>query len=263
MQEFIEISKSNVKLNQNYFHITFDDGLANFYKVVAPILLERKIPATVFVNSDFVDNKALFFRYKASLLYQVYEKSLTKEKSKFHDFFQQKTSIKEILFSINFNSKKILDDLANHINYDFNEFLETKKPYLTSNQIEELTDMNFTIGAHSKNHPLYSDISLKEQILQTKESLDWLVKKLNLNYKVFSFPFTDLNVSKDFFDELRKEESVDFSFGSSGIKKDNFDTNFQRTFFEIDHLKAENYLLKEYVKYFLKIPLKKHIMPRN
>ena len=42
MQEFIEISKSTIKLNQNYFHLTFDDGLSNFHEVVAPILLKNK-----------------------------------------------------------------------------------------------------------------------------------------------------------------------------------------------------------------------------
>ena len=41
------------------------------------------------------------------------------------------------------------------------------------------------------------------------------------------------------------------------------DTNFQRLFFEIGNENAENYLLKEYFKYFLKIPFQKNTMPRN
>ena len=65
MQEFIEISESKVSVNKNYFHVTFDDGLSNFYKVAASMLRENNIPATIFINSDFVDNKALFYRYKA------------------------------------------------------------------------------------------------------------------------------------------------------------------------------------------------------
>ncbi|QOD62291.1 polysaccharide deacetylase family protein [Polaribacter haliotis] len=263
MQEFIEISKLKEKPKKNYFHITFDDGLSNFYKIVAPILLEKKIPATVFVNSDFVDNKALFYRYKASLLYQVYEKSSKKEKTKFYDFFEEDKAIREKLFAINFNNKEVLDSLANEIKFSFDEYLQTEKPYLSSAQIEELIAMGFTIGAHSKSHPLYSDISFEAQINQTKECVDWLVKKFHLDYKVFSFPFTDLEVSKEFFTTLMNEKVIEASFGTSGIKKDKFDTNFQRLFFEIGNENAENYLLKEYFKYFLKIPFQKNTMPRN
>ena len=263
MKEFIEISKSKDELNQNYFHLTFDDGLSNFYKIVAPILKERNIPATVFINSDFVDNKALFFRYKASLLFQVYEKSSVKGKKVFHDFFEGKEAIEEILFAINYNNKHILDELANAVNYSFEEYLETEKPYLSSIQINELIDTGFTVGAHSKSHALYADISFKEQVNQTKESMDWLVQKFNLEDRFFSFPFTDLDVSKEFFTKLSEEKIIDISFGTSGIKKDDIETNFQRIPFEIGNRKAEDYLLKEYMKYFLKIPFKKNKIHRN
>lgn len=262
LQEFISISKKRTQ-KESYFHLTFDDGLSNFYKVVAPILLEKKVAATVFVNTNFVDNKSLFYRYKTSLLYEVYQNSSLKEKNYFYDFFNEKGTVRERLFAVNYNNKYVLDELASAINYSFEEFLETEKPYLSSTQIQELIDMGFTIGAHSKNHPLYSIISFEEQIKQTVESLDWLVKKFNLDYKAFSFPHTDLDVSKDFFIKLAKEKKMDVSFGTSGIKKDNFETNFQRVVFEIDNPNIENYLIKEYLKYFLKIPLSKNVMPRK
>ena len=263
LKEFSALSVSNKQLKQNYYHLTFDDGLSNFYKVVAPILLERKVPATVFINTDFVDNKALFYRYKASLLYQVYEKSSLKNKQLFYEFFEQKEGVKQQLFAINFNDKSKLDDLADAVGYDFEAFLREEQPYLTTHQINELIDMGFTIGGHSKNHPLYADIHLDEQIKQTIESVGWLVENFNLDYKVFSFPFTDLNVSKDFFETLGYKNKIDLSFGTSGIKKDAIQTNFQRIFFEIENQKADTYLLKEYLKFFLKIPFNKNIMPRN
>jgi peptidoglycan/xylan/chitin deacetylase (PgdA/CDA1 family) len=263
LKEFRALSLSGKQLKQNYYHLTFDDGLSNFYKVVAPILLERKVPATVFINTDFVDNKALFYRYKASLLYQVYEKSSLKNKHLFYEFFEQKEGVKHQLFAINYNHKSKLDDLADAVGYDFEAFLREEQPYLTTHQINELIDMGFTIGGHSKNHPLYTDIHLDEQIKQTIESVDWLVENFNLDYRVFSFPFTDLNVSKDFFDTSIYRNKIDFSFGTSGIKKEAIQTNFQRIFFEIENQKADNYLLKEYLKFFLKIPFNKNIMPRS
>lgn len=262
LQEFTSISKKK-SLKENYFHLTFDDGLSNFYKVVAPILLKKKVAATIFINTNFIDNKSLFFRYKASLLYQIYQKSSQKEKYKFYNFFNKKGLVKERLFAVNYINKGVLDDLATAINYSFEEYLDTEKPYLSSNQIQELIDMGFTIGAHSKTHPLYSLIPFEDQIKQTVESIDCLVGRFNLDYRAFSFPHTDLDVSLDFFQKLAKERKIDISFGSSGIKKDNFETNFQRINFETDNPDLENHLIKEYFKYFLKIPLLKNVMPRK
>ena len=50
------------------FHLSFDDGLRECAEVIAPVLLKKGIPATFFLNSAFVDNKALFHKYKASLV---------------------------------------------------------------------------------------------------------------------------------------------------------------------------------------------------
>lgn len=49
------------------FCLTFDDGLKEFYTIVAPILEEKGIPCLCFLNSAFVDNRDLMFRYKEAL----------------------------------------------------------------------------------------------------------------------------------------------------------------------------------------------------
>ena len=35
------------------FYLSFDDGLQEFYTIVAPILKKKKIKATIFINSNF------------------------------------------------------------------------------------------------------------------------------------------------------------------------------------------------------------------
>ena len=52
------------------FCLTFDDGLKEFYTIVAPILEEKRVPCLCFLNSAFVDNKDLMFRYKEALTKQ-------------------------------------------------------------------------------------------------------------------------------------------------------------------------------------------------
>lgn len=50
------------------FLLSFDDGLREFHDVAAPILLAKGVPAICFLNSGFIDNKDLMYRYKGSLL---------------------------------------------------------------------------------------------------------------------------------------------------------------------------------------------------
>lgn len=261
LDNIVPLSQSKEVLNKPCFHLTFDDGLSNFYNIVAPILEEKKIPTTVFINTDFVDNKELFYRYKASLLIQRYEKSCLEVKEKYYVFFGGKKEVKKLLLKINYNNQSMLDELALIVGLSFEDFLKKEKPYLTTVQIKDLIKRGFTIGAHSINHPLYADISLKEQITQTKESLVWLQQNLNLKYNAFAFPFNDLGVTKEFF--LRMKGVLDVSFGTAGIKKDNFATNFQRISFELADYNIKRFLIKEYFKYLLKVLLRKNNMPRS
>jgi len=261
LEEFIRLSKTEEQPEKPYFHLTFDDGLSNFHKIVAPILEAENIPATIFINTDFVDNKALFYRYKASLLIQLYEQSNELIKNRFHTFFKDNKKIKQLLLAVSFSNKNQLDELAEDLNFSFDDFLKEKKPYLSIEQIQDLINRGFTVGAHSKDHPLYAKITMDEQLEQTKESFAFLKQNFKLQYKAFSFPFNDLGVKEAFFLEMQNE--LDISFGTAGIKKDRFVTNFQRLSFELADANIKNFLTKEYIKYFIKIPLGKNIMPRD
>lgn len=266
LEELIRIMKNRNHENRNIFHLTFDDGLANLHEIVAPILVKKGIPATIFLNTNFVDNKELFYRYKASLLYASYLKSGSNKQNIYHQFLSEKgfsgINVKTFLFGVKYENRDILDSLAKSLNFCFEEFLESKKPYLSLSQIKDLAAKGFSFGAHSLDHPYYYQISETERLRQTRESISWVKQKLNLNYKAFSFPFNGLGVPKSFFETLVKENGLDISFGTSGIKKDVIVNNLQRLSFEIGNRSAKTYLIKEYAKYFLRIPLGKGIMKR-
>ena len=59
------------QLSQGKVFLSFDDGLREVYTIIAPILKERGLPATFFITTDFIDNKKLFYRNKASLLIEA------------------------------------------------------------------------------------------------------------------------------------------------------------------------------------------------
>lgn len=262
LKELTKLTKSELNGNQNYFHLTFDDGLDNFHEIVAPILKKKNIPATVFLNTDFVDNKELFFRYKASLLLSEYLNSTDEVKNLFYKFLKKNnysgTNVRAFLLTINYQNRAILGDLAETLNYNFSYFLKNEKPYLSKIKIKELMAQGFTFGAHSENHPFFNELTRDEQLAQTFNSINWVKKELNQSVRAFSFPFHDIGIPKLFFENLSDE--IDISFGTSGIKGDSVKNNFQRISFERAPSNIKLFLLKEYFKYFLKIPLGKSII---
>jgi peptidoglycan/xylan/chitin deacetylase (PgdA/CDA1 family) len=134
---------------------------------------------------------------------------------------------KEIL-KASFLQENILDEVAGLLGIDFNDFLKTQKPYLTTQQILKLKSDGFSIGAHSFSHPEFCKISEEEQLDEVKKSMNWLVEKINPEIKAFSFPFTDFGVSLKVLKTLEAEKICDVTFGTAGIKYDELDFHFQR-----------------------------------
>ena len=224
--------------------LTFDDGLRQMYDTVAPILLRKGIPAVFFLNSDFTDNKALMFRYKASL---ALNKDAELYKAAIHA--RNEAALKAVI--------------ANEMDADFERFLKDYKPYMTSEQVSSLISQGFSIGSHSCSHPYYEDLSIEKQVSQTVDCLDVLQKDFQIKEKLFAFPFTDHGVSKNFFEQILDSGKIDFSFGGAGIKKDIHPRQFQRIPMEGWGATAEQIIKSEYLYYLLRAPLFRNTIKRN
>lgn len=248
------------------FLITFDDGLSDFYHYAAPILLQKGVQAICFVNTDFVDNKAMFYRLKASLLI---DKLRQNEPAK-----SQTNEIKRILrtegiaytepyhlLRVSWKERNALDKLAEILNVDFQDYLLKHKPYMSSEQINELIGQGFIIGAHSCSHPYYPELSSADQVKQTVESIQFVTEQFGSENRLFSFPFTDTGLNKEFFSII--ESHVDITFGTAALKLDEVDFNFQRIPMELPGRKnMESVIKTEYLIYILKKIINKHIIKR-
>lgn len=233
--------------NEKTFLLTFDDGLRECYDVIAPLLLRKGIPAIFFLNSDFVDNKALMFRYKVSLLIEQLK--------------TDNTGLAQRLKAER-NDSALISETAAQLNYSFDTFLKTQQPYLTSPQVESLKGKGFTMGAHSCNHPYYEDISLQEQLHQTFESLKFIEQQFGIKEKLFAFPFTDFGVQQKYFDAIFSQQQIDFSFGGAGFKRDVSPRHLQRLAME-QSAGAEEIIRAEYLYYLFKMPLMKNTIARS
>lgn len=263
-QEFKEFTSGNFKPKKKIALLTFDDGFREFYDVAAPILERKGIYACNFVNPAFIDNKDMMFRCKASLLVDAVERNKTIDpeiyfvlslKNVDRHFLQKK------ILAINYQEKDTLDWLAEKLEVDFNAYSKEFKPYLSTEELKELTRKGFGISSHSWDHPKYGDLSLKEQMETTDKTFAYL-KENGFLYESFAFPFTDFEVQKDFFDELFKNEDIYCSFGCAGIKLDSVKRNFQRIPMEMGE-SGEQILKKEMAYFKLKRLINKNTILRK
>ena len=72
---------------------------------------------------------------------------------------------------------------------DIKDFLIEKQPYLTSDQISELTSSGFSVGCHSRSHPYFKAMTSEEVRNETIEAANDLERKFSTKVNTFSFPF--------------------------------------------------------------------------
>ncbi len=269
LPELIKMVKENTTPAKPVFFLSFDDGLQEFYDIIAPILLKKGVPATCFLNSAFIDNKDLFYRYKAGLLIDALQQKSTNRnlQKKISSWFKKKgysySRYKKNLMQINYDQSYLYSELAEILDLSFENFLHTKQPYLTSQQILTLIKKGFTFGAHSVDHPDFRCISTEEQVRQTVESVKTISGKFNLSYQVFSFPFTDYGIQKVFFQMVKHKTDVDLSFGSAAMKHDSIPRHFQRIPMEEYNLHAAKRIKRDYFYFLLKNLFNKNIIVRS
>ena len=229
--EFLNSIKNKISLPDNSVLLTFDDGFQEIFTTVAPILVDKKMPATFFLTEKFIDNRELGYDNKKSLIIEkLYEKGNEQIIHKIKDLPEfNKIPDNDITYSIlhiPYKKRQLVDKIGEILNIGFSDFLESNKPYLTSTQIHQLIDEGFTFGGHSIDHPRFSELTLEEQIHQVISSVLFLSDNFSLGYKVFAFPYSDGGVSLDLFRKI--SDHTDVTFGTHGLLHDIAENNYQR-----------------------------------
>ena len=263
----IDRLKNRRPVEENSFFLSFDDGFREFHDIVAPILLKRGIPATCFVNSAFIGNKEMFFRLKASILIErILVKPLSPGQAKeIGDILSGENipfrSAYDLLM-VTSRNREVLDRIAPLVEVSFADYLSRHQPYLTTDQIGALIRQGFTVGAHSVSHPYYYMLTEEEQVRETLDCIRYLADHFSVMDRLFSFPFTDFNVRKSFFETIGKD--IDLTFGTAGLKRDEIKTNLQRTGMEkFGSAGAADIVKPEYLFFILKRLAGKHIIRRH
>lgn len=254
------------KMPKHPLFLSFDDGFREVLTVVAPILKSKGIPATFFVTPAFVDNADMLYRCKISLIAEkVHEQG---NGFKLPEFLSSKwiglsgkpKPFVERLMGLSYNDSELINRIAKELEVDFMQYLSDKKPYLALDEIKQLAEMGFTIGAHSLSHPNFADISLSQQINEVEESIRWIQNNVPNQPKLFALPFTNFGLLKEFYSHFLVNDSnpIDMMFGTAGLKPTNSSRFLQRIPMEVKGCNGKQIIKGEFFYYLAKSIIGKH-----
>lgn len=235
--------------------LSFDDGLKECHDIVAPLLKKRGIPAVFFLNNKFIDNRGLFYRYRASLLiHQVWMDCRARENVA--AFLQiEEDQVETSIRMIGWNQRALLDALAREAELDFTGYLRTRPVYMSTEEVKDLLDWGFEIGAHSFEHADFTRLEPDEMTAQVSSSILDLEKRFDIHTSYFSFPFTSDGIPGKVINTLLEEGTASALLGSAGLKRTGRSAYIQRIPMEKFGLSALDILKTEYLYYLLKAPL--------
>jgi peptidoglycan/xylan/chitin deacetylase (PgdA/CDA1 family) len=225
------------------FHLTFDDGYREVFDVVAPILLRKGIPATFFVCSAFIDNQRLQVEHKAALILNRLSTATAGEKYAVRETLRAQGLPDFEIGLYLYGNEAALDEAGLLLGLHWDRVLAEYKPYLDVEQLRLLVAQGFTVGAHSIDHPRYDRLPLQEQLRQTQVSMEAVRSRLQLPYRAFAIPFTDIGIKRDFFESVFKQGMVDMLFCTREMMEDEFaERCVHRLWMEISGGDGDRYL---------------------
>lgn len=256
LQQLIDHVQSGAPLPERALHLTFDDGFREMHDVVMPILVRKGMPATFFLISGFLDNHDMAHHNRISVLLQHLESAGPETIARAQKFLRENgvpgEDVKTQLLSTLYPQREIVKQTAALAECDLDAYLAAKAPFLSASQVEAMLRAGFSVGAHSVDHPRYSEIAPREQLEQTRESVKFISKRFKIACHSFAFPLTANGVGRDFFQTMLGGGELKISFGTAGMRRHFCPRHLERFTMEKTDRPAEQILARQYLKTILR-----------
>jgi peptidoglycan/xylan/chitin deacetylase (PgdA/CDA1 family) len=203
--------------------VSFDDGLAECRTVIAPLLARYGQRATFFINTDVIDNRMLMYRHKLALAIDRVEQAALGAgraseghggradpahalpaaapedpavlRKRVADLLgvpspAEVATLRRIILGVKADRPMRADALCVVTGVDVDDYLKTRRPYLTWAQVRQLLEEGHTIGAHGLDHREFQSLAPAEIERQMVESCN-AVRAVTLQEKIpFAVPFS-------------------------------------------------------------------------
>jgi peptidoglycan/xylan/chitin deacetylase (PgdA/CDA1 family) len=234
----------------NSLCLTFDDGFSECASLVRPILLHHGASCIFFVITDLIDNRAVFLETKASLCVDAVLRSPIDEveaisrdldlegqlstaemtyrdnvppqmAKKWQKFEPRLRPLLVWLLTIRPTDAPLLEELCLRLKIDAGEYVETVRPYLSTDQILQLRSDGFAIGAHSCSHRLLQQLPLAEAEREIVESCRVIHELTGQPSVPFAFPYFGGNLDRSWLAKLREQHPfIGLFFDTQGLRRD-------------------------------------------
>ena len=215
--------------------ITFDDGFAECFDVVRPILKRHKVPCVFFITTNFIDNLDLFFECKLALCADAIEKLSADHAAKLagnlplasnrrrqltdndhrivgsrlrgidwqDDWSEAHRSIFRWMCELFQSDEGFIDELCGMLGINTHQYQRSAKPFMSAAQIKLLAKDGFTIGAHTRSHANLNDLSPDEVEHEIVNSATAIRDLTGQSQVPFAFPYNGADLDRAFLADIQ------------------------------------------------------------
>lgn len=204
------LQKNQLKSHRSYCVITFDDGWQDNYQFAFPVLMKYRIPATIFLATDFIGTARWFWPDQMMLLLEKGRQQTTGTAdrkavstiladtigvtlSAADGIYRQSESgapidldtIIEFCKGVEVEKvHQIIDRISRALHMD----LPTQRVLLNWDEVREMAANGITFGSHSASHRLMTQIPLPEVKAELLDSRETMVRQGIKPVPIFCYP---------------------------------------------------------------------------
>jgi peptidoglycan/xylan/chitin deacetylase (PgdA/CDA1 family) len=191
---------------ENVAVITFDDGWKDNYTNAYPVLVRQKVPATIFLVTDYVGTTHWFWPERViHLLSRVENRGVPIPESmrewvgpRFR-YLPTPADVEDIdafIDRLKYLSKKeresVMEYLSTQAEVSLRE-LEDERILLEWNEVEEMANNQISFGSHTETHPILTQVSLERARREIVNSKKRIENHLGRPCSGFAYPNGDWN----------------------------------------------------------------------
>jgi peptidoglycan/xylan/chitin deacetylase (PgdA/CDA1 family) len=224
---------------KSYCVLTFDDGWLDNYRHAFPILKKYKVPATIFLPTDYIGSNEWFWTEKIPFLLTCLDRPrvTSTQRNRVGDVIAELplmhpeivgqegisgTSIEKIIGQCKLLPPSGIESLLNRLS----EILEVSIPHervtMNWNEVTEMAKNGISFGSHSCSHQLLTQLN-EETIRQELEESNRVLRTLPIGYiPVFCYPNGDNNYAiQDLVKQSQYVAAVGTRSGAEGKRPEN------------------------------------------
>jgi len=215
------------RLKPNSVFLSFDDGCSECFTEVRPLLLKYGVPCTFFITTDLIGNKKMAY---SSMISICIEKVMTSNEAwrqtafarLNHSFGQSIETVQNFIKWIKhmqYSDRALIDSVCETLQVDISLYLKDHKPFMSIDELRVLAADGFTIGAHSKSHPLLELLTaevIEEEIVESCQMIQEITREVSIP---FAFPYHGNGLNWRLLEDIRsRNQVVGYLFDTNGIR---------------------------------------------